>query len=110
MIERLGSPTEFAGDIEDQRGIKRKRHGKTALIWVLALLSAVLFAVYAASRMMRPPENAIGQADAMTSIQVYSDGLPVVPTLLLLLGTAAGGAAVILAVRHIRERRKEKER
>ena len=52
VIERLGSPAEFAGDIEDQRGIKRKRHGKTALIWVLALLSAVLFAVYAASRMM----------------------------------------------------------
>lgn len=52
VIERLGSPTEFAGDIEDQRGIKRKRHGKTALIWVLALLSAVLLAVYAASRMM----------------------------------------------------------
>ena len=77
---------------------------------MLALLSAVLFAVYAASRMMRPPENAIGQADAMTSIQVYCDGLPVVPALLLLLGTAAGVAAVILAVRHIRERRKEKER
>ena len=110
VIERLGSPAEFAGDIEDQRGIKRKRHGKTALIWVLALLSAVMFAVYAASRMMRPPENAIGQADAMTSIQVYCDGLPVVPALLLLLGTAAGVAAVILAVRHIRERRKEKER
>lgn len=103
-------PAEFAGDIENQRGIKRKRHGKTALIWVLALLSAVLFTVYAASRMMRPPENAIGQADAMTSIQVYCDGLPVVPALLLLLGTAAGVAAVILAVRHIRERRKEKER
>ena len=34
VIERLGSPAEFAGDIEDQRGIKRKRHGKTALIWV----------------------------------------------------------------------------
>ena len=110
VIERLGSPAEFAGDIENQRGIKRKRHGKTALIWVLALLSAALFAVYAASRMMRPPEDAIGQADAMTSIQVYCDGLPVVPALLLLFGTAAGGAAVILAVRHIRERRKEKER
>ena len=86
VIERLGSPTEFAGNIEDQRGIKRKRHGKTALIWVLALLSAVLLAVYAASRMMRPPENAIGQADAMTSIQVYSEGSPAVPALLLLLG------------------------
>lgn len=110
VIERLGSPAEFAGDIENQRGIKRKRHGKTALIWVLALLSAVLLAVYAASRMMRPPENTIGQADAMTSIQVYSEGFPVVPALLLLLGTAAGVAAVILAVRHIRERRKEKER
>lgn len=110
VIERLGSPAEFAGDIEDQRGIKRKRHGKTALIWVLALLSAALFAVYAASRMMRPPENTIGQADAMTSIQVYCDGLPVVPALLLLLGTAAGVAAVILAVRYIRERRKGKER
>ena len=48
----MAPPAEFAGDIENQRGIKRKRHGKTALIWVLALLSAVLFAVYAASRMM----------------------------------------------------------
>lgn len=52
VIERLGSPAEFAGNIENQRGIKRKRHGKTALIWVLALLSAALFAAYAASRMM----------------------------------------------------------
>ena len=32
VIERLGPPAEFAGDIEDQRGIKRKKHGKTALI------------------------------------------------------------------------------
>lgn len=52
VIERLGPPAEFAGDIEDQRGIKRKKHGKTALIWVLALLSAVLFTVCAASRML----------------------------------------------------------
>ena len=97
VIERLGSPAEFAGDIENQRGIKRKKHGKTALIWVLALLSAVLLAIYAVACMMRPPENAIGQANAMTSIQVYSDGLPVVPALLLLLGTAAGAAVALAA-------------
>ena len=28
VIEQLGPPAEFAGDIEDQRGIKRKNTGK----------------------------------------------------------------------------------
>ena len=102
VIERLGPPAQYAASLEDPRARKQKRSRSALRIGALALLSLLSLGVCAAAHMQRLPENVIGQADSMTAIQVYG-GFPV-ELLLLLLGIAAGVAAVILAVRHFRRR------
>lgn len=107
VIERLGSPEDFAGGIHEQLGIdaaaKRRRRDAFAGAMLL-LLAAAAWLVLWLSRALRPAENVIGQADAMTSIQV--SGSSAVP---LLLGLAAAvlvvGGALLLA-RGLRARRR----
>lgn len=106
VIERLGSPEDFAGGIHEQLGIDAaaKRRRKDAFAGAMLLLLAAAWLVLWLSRALRPAENVIGQADAMTSIQV--SGSSAVP---LLLGLAAAvlvvGGALLLA-RGLRARRR----
>lgn len=92
VIARLGSPREFADSTAEQLGLNnaasQKRH---ALISAVAALiaAAACFACYAVGKSGQAPHDAIGQADAMTHIQVegvfHFDLLP----LMLLIGIAA---------------------
>lgn len=106
VIERLGSPEDFAGGIHEQLGIDAaaKRRRKDVFVGAMLLLLAAAWLVLWLSRALRPAENVIGQADAMTSIQV--SGSSAVP---LLLGLAAAvlvvGGALLLA-RGLRARRR----
>lgn len=106
VIERLGSPEDFAGGIHEQLGIDAaaKRRRKDVFAGAMLLLLAAAWLVLWLSRALRPAENVIGQADAMTSIQV--SGSSAVP---LLLGLAAAvlvvGGALLLA-RGLRARRR----
>ena len=106
VIERLGSPEDFAGGIHEQLGIDAaaKRRRRDVFAGAMLLLLAAAWLVLWLSRALRPAENVIGQADAMTSIQV--SGSSAVP---LLLGLAAAvlvvGGALLLA-RGLRARRR----
>lgn len=106
VIERLGSPEDFAGGIHEQLGIDAaaKRRRRDAFAGAMLLLLAAAWLVLWLSRALRPAENVIGQADAMTSIQV--SGSAAGP---LLLGLAAAvlvvGGALLLA-RGLRARRR----
>ena len=103
VIERLGSPEDFAGSIHEQLGIDCKSHIKSkrliqALSAVIASIAAFLMSFII--KKSRLPENVIGQADAATSIKIAGPAIdPVV--LLMLFGIAALAAAVILTVKYI---------
>ena len=107
LIERLGTPQSYADNIHEQLGLptskKRKKVGKLQIGGAL-IAAAAAFGAGFLIRMLRSfPEDAIGQADAATSIQVV--GPAVDPSLLLfLLGAAALVLAAIFAVRYLRRR------
>lgn len=92
VIARLGSPREFAVSTAEQLGLNnaasQTRH---ALLTAVAALiaAAACFACYAVAKSGQAPQGAIGQADAMTHIQIEGafsfDILP----LILLIGIAA---------------------
>lgn len=109
VIERLGTPKDFADSTAEQFGIdntsSQKRKG--IISSVVALLIAVAsFVIYATTKNGRTPEGAIGQADAMTNIQVEGafrfDALQII----LVVGVIAVAFAVIQIIRTVRKNRR----
>lgn len=100
VIRRLGSPEEFAAGIHEQLGIhpelkrKKKRLIAMGISFVIAFGAFLLLAVI---RMSMPPQNAIGGADAMTSIQVVRT-MPDPTLLLAIIGIGALITAIVFAV------------
>lgn len=109
VIERLGTPKEFADSTAEQFGIdntaleKRKR----LLACVSALLiGAVSFVLYAVAKMEIAPAEAIGQADAMTTMQVEGGfGLHALQ-IILTVGVIATVFAVVQGIRFIPKSRR----
>ena len=103
VMERLGSPKEFAGNIHEQLGIssgKRKKRKKLFQITIAAIVSVVSFSLSFLAKALRAPQNIIGQADSMTSIKV--EGPAIDPMILfILLGIAALAVVIILAVQYL---------
>lgn len=102
VIQRLGTPKEFADSTAEQFGIdnasSKKRKG---------IISAlVAFSIYAVTRLGKAPEGAIGQADATTNIQIESAlGFDVLQ-IILAVGFAAAVIAVLLIIRTIHKNRR----
>lgn len=102
VIQRLGTPKEFADSTAEQFGIdnasSKKRKG---------IISAVVaFSIYAVTRLGKAPEGAIGQADATTNIQIESAlGFDVLQ-IILAVGFAAAVIAVLLIIRTIHKNRR----
>lgn len=73
VIERLGTPKEFAENTAEQLGIDsaapQKRKGIISSVAALVVAVAA-FVIYATTQSGKVPDGAIGQADAMTNIQV----------------------------------------
>ena len=73
VIERLGTPKEFADSTAEQFGIDnsapQKRKGIISSVTSL-VVAVVAFVIYATTKSDKVPDGAIGQADAMTNIQV----------------------------------------
>lgn len=71
VIQRLGTPKEFADSTAEQFGIDNAIHqkkGKVSFLRLLRLLLRVVaFSIYAVTRLGKAPEGAIGQADATTN-------------------------------------------
>lgn len=101
VIQRLGTPKEFANSTAEQLGVDpvRGKKRKQLLAGLLCLVvAAAAFAGYAAGQLSQTPADAIGQADAMTNIQVTGGlGIPA-PGILLGIGIVfvCGALAFIL--------------
>ena len=111
VIRRLGTPKEFADSIAEQFGIDNlvweKRKGFISALIAL-IIAAAAFSIYAVKRFRKVPEGAIGQADAMTNIQIEGAlGFDVSP-IILAVGIAAALIAVLLMIRTIGKSRGEK--
>ena len=73
VIARLGSPKEYVHQIHEQLGkmeeIRQRRKARIQ-IGILWLLAALLFLAGGIPLYLRTPAHVIGQADAMTQIQL----------------------------------------
>lgn len=102
VIERLGTPEDFAASIHEQLGIhseeKKERRKRRKII--MALMTALtFFSIGAAIHFLRNPTIVIGQADAMTSIQVSGAGIdPAV--IFCVLGFAAALITIVFIVKY----------
>ena len=106
VIERLGTPKEFARNMEEQMEFDRAGHRRRrlVLIFCLAAIAVILFVSYFTVKTARFPDNAIGYAESMTEIQLRNDLAFDITPLTAAGGIAAVAAAVLLFVFYIRKR------
>ena len=105
VIQRLGTPKEFADSTAEQFGIDNASSKKRKGI-ISALVAVVAFSIYAVTRLGKAPEGAIGQADATTNIQIASAlGFDVLQ-IILAVGFAAAVIAVLLIIQTIHKNRR----
>lgn len=106
VIARLGSPKEYVHQIHEQLGkmeeIRQRRKARIQ-IGILWLLAALLFLAGGIPLYLRTPAHVIGQADAMTQIQLSGSWID--PAWVwMLLGVLALVAGCYLWIRHLRKR------
>lgn len=109
VIQRLGTPKEFADSTAEQFGIDNissKKHKGIISALVALIIAAIAFSIYAVTQLGKVPEGTIGQANAMTNIQIQGAlGLDV-SQVTLVVGFAAAIIAVLLIIRTIRKNRR----
>ena len=109
VIERLGTPKEFAENTAEQLGIDstapQKRKGIISSI--VALVTAITaFVICATAKVGKVPDGAIGQADAMTDIQVEGAFGFDASQIILAVGVIAVTIAIIQIIRTVRKNRR----
>ena len=106
VIARLGSPKEYAYHIHEQLGKMdeiQKRRKTRIRIGILFLLAVALFLAGGIPLYLRTPAHVIGQADAMTQIQVSGSWIDPAG-ILMLLGVLALAAGIYLWIRRLGKR------
>lgn len=106
VIERLGAPEDFVASIHEQFGINSedvKKRQKRLHIGIILIAALVAFTMSAVIHFSRIPSYVIGQADAMTSIQVSGAGIEL-DVLFVIFGLIAALVTVILIVKYFRKR------
>lgn len=111
VIERLGTPKEFAENTAEQLGIDsaapQKRKGIISSVAALVVVVAVAaFVIYATTQSGKVPDGAIGQADAMTNIQVEGAFGFDASQIILAVGVIAVTIAIIQIIRTVRKNRR----
>lgn len=109
VIQRLGSPKEFADSTAEQFGIDNasSKKRKSLISTLVALIIAVTaFSIYVVTRLGKAPEGAIGQADATTNIQIEGALGFDVSQIILVVGFAAAVIAVWLIIQTIHKNRR----
>ena len=106
VIERLGTPKEFAENTAEQLGIDsaapQKRKGIISSVAALVVAVAA-FVIYATTQSGKVPDGAIGQADAMTIIQAFGFDAS---QIILAVGVIAVTIAIIQIIRTVRKNRR----
>ena len=104
VIERLGTPKEFAENTAEQLGIDsaapQKRKG------IISSVAVAAFVIYATTQSGKVPDGAIGQADAMTNIQVEGAFGFDASQIILAVGVIAVTIAIIQIIRTVRKNRR----
>lgn len=115
VIERLGSPRDFAKNMEEQIGFDRAgyRNRKKLIPIVCSFATALaFFALYIVGKALQIPKNVIGQADSMTSIKIKAPFVHNSMSFIVILGTIALIVAILLTIKYIHakhyENKKEK--
>lgn len=109
VIERLGTPQEFANSTAEQFGIDNSvpKKRKWIISSVISLVVAIVaFLIYTTAKSGKMPEGAIGQADAMTNIQVEGTFGFDASQVILVVGIIAVTFAVIQIIRTVRNNRR----
>ena len=109
VIERLGTPQEFANSTAEQFGIDNSvpKKRKWIISSVISLVVAIVaFLIYATAKSGKVPEGAIGQADAMPNIQVEGTFGFDASQVILVVGIIAVTFAVIQIIRTVRHNRR----
>ena len=109
VIERLGSPKEFADSTAEQFGVDnaatQRRKGIVSSVAALVIAVAA-FVIYATTKSGKVPDGAIGQADATTNIQIEGafgfDALQII----LVVGVIATVFAIVQIIRTTRKNRR----
>ena len=103
VIDRLGAPKEFAESVsgqdekKDSSASNLRKIVSTAIVICIAVIA---FVVYGITQTETAPQNAIGQANAMTNIQVEGFGIDI-PVIILIIGIIAIVFAVLQLIRII---------
>ena len=109
VIERLGTPKEFAENTAEQLGIDsaapQKRKGIISSVAALVVAVAA-FVIYATTQSGKVPDGAIGQADAMTNILVEGAFGFDASQIILAVGVIAVTIAIIQIIRTVRKNRR----
>lgn len=110
VIERLGTPREFADNASEQLGAYntslRKRRAVISSVIAL-IISIAAFAACAAARSGRAPDGAIGYADAMTNIRVEGIFGMDISQSLLAAGLISAAIAAVQAIRVTHQSRRK---
>jgi len=110
VIGRLGTPKEFAENIEETAGFNRVQYRKKRkkVIAICCSCGIVIFCLIAAliTKNSALPDNVIGQADAMTSITVNGSFPFDISTALLIIGSAFAIVAAVLIIGLVRKKSK----
>lgn len=109
VVERLGTAKDFADSTAEQFGIDNtvSQRRKGIISSVAALLIAVSsFVIYATAKSGRIPKGVIGQADAMTNIQVEGAFGFDILQIIFGVGVIAVAFAVIQIMRAVRKNRR----
>ena len=107
VIERLGTPEEFAAGIHEQLGIpaaERAGWKRQAGLTLSVLIAAAAFCAAHLIHAATPAAGVIGQADATTTIQITGGGADVF-SILILLGSVALLAAIGIILRGIHRKK-----
>lgn len=103
VMDRLGTPEEFAESIQEQLGLscteKSSWKGRTGIA-IAALISIIAFAGAWGIHASKPAKNMIGQADAATTIQIAGNGMDLF-FWLLLIGSAGCITAICLFTHYV---------
>ena len=106
VIERLGTPKEFAENTAEQLGIDSAAPQKRKGIISALVVAVAAFVIYATTQSGKVPDGAIGQADAMTNIQVEGAFGFDASQIILAVGVIAVTIAIIQIIRTVRKNRR----
>lgn len=109
VIDRLGTPEEFAESIAEQSGIDlvaSKKCREIILSVIVLAVAVIAFVLYGTIQAGNMPQGAIGQADAVTSLKIDGTLGIDLSVVLLVIGIAAAVAAVTQIIRSIGKNRR----